>query len=284
MDWWMARLQTAKAKAASSKPVVTTRPSALRTRPKASVATPAFDKSLVASGIDPDSAEAILAALGTGGAARQARLAGSHGGSAPSGPTLPVPAALDDGLGNEVGEPVVEEESQERGLADALLKLTAVLSELHPAKKPSGLEAVLGNLAVTASSSDSTGVSAARPSRKNAQARLALRTALRDQPLHFAAHVEAEVTRKVGEIVRAISVAGSATAVPYRTYMEHRAFVSGHRPTQQWLWILSGIGEALTAGRLEEARARVALGVVYGGQVCLDGGHSAMAGELLFED
>ena len=282
--WWTSKLQAAKAKSAPAKAAGYSRPSALKPKSKFTVKPPGppllDGAKLVESGVDAASAQAILDALGQGAAHKPLLNAVP--------PALPA-APLDDGLGvGELEDGEAFGETQELGLAGALLKLTAVLAELQPQKKATGLEAVLGNLAVSAGSSDSAGVSAAGPSRKNAQARLALRGALRDQPMHFASHVEAEASRKVGEIVRSASASSSAGSsggtVPYRTYVEHRAFVSGHRPTQQWLWILSGIGEALTSGRIEEARARVALGMVYGEQVCLDGGHTPMAAELLFED
>ena len=73
-------------------------------------------------------------------------------------------------------------------------------------------------------------------------------------------------------------------AFPFRTYIEHRAFLNGHRATNQWMWLIGGIGEALSAGKVEEARARVSLALVYGEQLCIDAGNTTLATELLFEE
>ena len=178
--------------------------------------------------------------------------------------------------------------SQQDLLTDALLKLSETLSEMKVPKKPSGVEAVLGSLSVSTSAGDSAGVSAAGPSRRNAQARLALRSALREQPSHFYVHIEGEIHKRVGDILHSHRDSGASSSsesgVPFRTYIEHRAFLNGHRATNQWMWLIGGIGEALSAGKVEEARARVSLALVYGEQLCIDAGNTTLATELLFEE
>ncbi|CAE7274994.1 unnamed protein product, partial [Symbiodinium sp. CCMP2456] len=165
--WWTSKLQAAKAKAAPAKAAGYSRPSALKPKSKFTkpAGPPLLDGAkLVESGVDAASAQAILDALGQGAAHKPLLNAVP--------PALPA-APLDDGLGvGELEDGEAFGETQELGLAGALLKLTAVLAELQPQKKATGLEAVLGNLAVSAG-------------------------ALRDQPMHFASHVEAEVSRKV---------------------------------------------------------------------------------------
>ena len=227
---------------------------------------------LEASGVDPESARMIMEVLRD--SRTQMRDPATSYAKAP-------PVELVDRAETEADE-VAEPANGSSELAAALTKLAAALEDMKP-KPKTGLEAMLSTLG---SPDTSTSSSTPQVSRRNAAVRLALRSALQDQPMYFVNHIESAINRRVREIIRtpdASSGSGSAE-VPYRAYVEHRAWLSTHRPTQYWAWILAGIGQALSGGRVEEARARTGLGLLFAEQLSMDAGQMSFAAELLMED
>ncbi|CAE8633378.1 unnamed protein product [Polarella glacialis] len=183
-------------------------------------------------------------------------------------------------------EAEVLEERAAPAMAAALVKLTEVLAAMQGRSSRSSLEETLDGASLSSlggfGRGGGDGLSVGK---KNL--RPLLRKALRDQPEYFSNYMEKALRDSVRDFV-APSTSTRETAlggrIPARTYLQTKARIAGHRPTQFWSWQVAGALEALTDGKPEECKARLLLLLACGEQLCLDGGSMLLAQELVVEE
>ena len=136
----------------------------------------------------------------------------------------------------------------------------------------SALERALGG--VGGGGLDADGIGSMR---RHGRARLALATALTQEPESF--------TRYVDKALADAFPSRSAGAQPTMCeYIEHRSrFSSYHRTSLLTAWSVAGARDALRAGRTAEALARLDVFTIALEQSCIDNGSWLMGSELLWE-
>ena len=72
-------------------------------------------------------------------------------------------------------------------------------------------------------------------------------------------------------------------AVTARGWLEHRSRIQNYQTTVRFAWMLGGIWDCLRQGRVDEARARAALGVAAADQTAHDRGSWLLASKVLLE-
>ncbi|CAE8589015.1 unnamed protein product [Polarella glacialis] len=183
-------------------------------------------------------------------------------------------------------EAEVLEERAAPTMAAALVKLTEVLAAMQGRSSRSSLEETLDGASLSSlggfGGGGGDGLSGGK---KNL--RPLLHKALREQPEYFSNYMEKALRDSVRDFV-APSTSTRETAlggrIPARTYLQTKARIAGHRPTQFWSWQVAGALEALTDGKPEECKARLLLLLACGEQLCLDGGSMLLAQELVVEE
>lgn len=134
----------------------------------------------------------------------------------------------------------------------AVLQLTNIVGALSKDRAKTDIEALLDGVepenAETASSSSGKGKSAVYQK---------LRRALQDNPSFIYTSLEAQL-KKDFNVMRSAPGSSSQT-VSSRAWLEHRSRLGYHPMSIQYGWILCGIWDALRAGAIKEARARVAV-------------------------
>ena len=76
----------------------------------------------------------------------------------------------------------------------------------------------------------------------------------------------------------------SSAQISAQGWLEHRSRVQGYQTSVRFAWTLAGVWDALRLGRVEEARARAALGVAMADQHACDKGSFLVASELTLEE
>ena len=76
----------------------------------------------------------------------------------------------------------------------------------------------------------------------------------------------------------------SSAQISARGWLEHHSRVQGYQTSVRFAWTLAGVWDALRLGRIEEARARAALGVAMADQHACDKGSFLVASELTLEE
>ncbi|CAE8730434.1 unnamed protein product [Polarella glacialis] len=183
-------------------------------------------------------------------------------------------------------EAEVLEEISDPTMASALVKLTEVLAAMQGRSSRSSLEETLDGVSLSAIGGSGGGGGDGLSSGKKSLRPL-LHRALREQPEYFSKYMEKALRDSVRDFV-APSTSTRETAlggrIPARTYLQTKARIAGHLPTQFWSWQVAGALEALTDGKPEECKARLLLLLACGEQLCLDGGSILLAQELVVED
>ena len=113
--------------------------------------------------------------------------------------------------------------------------------------------------------------------RRHGRTRLALATALTQEPHTFSRHVDKAQ-------VDSFPSRAAGACPTMREYVEHRSrFSSYHRPSLLTAWSVAGARGALRAGRAEEAPARLDVFMISLEQASIDNGNWLMGTELLWE-
>ncbi|CAE8689683.1 unnamed protein product [Polarella glacialis] len=193
-------------------------------------------------------------------------------------------------------EKQLEEEAQDEAevlegraaptMAAALMKLTEVPAAMQGRGSRSSLEETLDGASLSSLGGFGGGGGEGLSGGKK-NLRPLLRKALREQPEYFSNYMEKALRDSARNYV-APSTSTRETAlggrIPARTYLQTKARIAGHRPTQFWSWQVAGALEALTDGKPEECKARLLLLLACGEQLCLDGGSMLLAQELVVEE
>ncbi|CAE8620685.1 unnamed protein product [Polarella glacialis] len=183
-------------------------------------------------------------------------------------------------------EAEVLEERAAPTMAAALVKLTEVLAAMQGRSSRSSLEETLDGASLSSLGGFGGGGGEGLSGGKK-NLRPLLRKALREQPEYFSNYMEKALRDSVRDFV-APSTSTRETAlggrIPARTYLQAKARIAGHRPTQFWSWQVAGALEALTDEKPEECKARLLLLLACGEQLCLDGGSMLLAQELVVEE
>ena len=185
-------------------------------------------------------------------------------------PPEPVPPRTADPPVDLVGDPPPPVDRIDR-LIDALSSVFADRGTGSGAGPSDPTERALTFMDAPRSGEPTTG-------RRGAAARLALRRALTQNPEHYSQYVAAQLASAF------VSRSATGDAPTMREYLELRSRVGNHRPTISWMWAVAGARDALAAGRVPEALARLDLAIVAGEQCSIDGGSWVLAQELLWED
>ena len=150
----------------------------------------------------------------------------------------------------------------------------AIQAGMAPAAATPGsaLERALGG--VGGGGLDTDGIGSMR---RHGRARLALATALTQEPESFTRYVDKA-------LADAFPSRPTGSQPTMREYVEHRSrFSSYHRNSLLTGWSVAGARDALRAGRPEEALARLDVFMIALEQSCIDGGSWLMGSELLWE-
>ena len=183
-----------------------------------------------------------------------------------------------------------DEEGEESGLVggssdlvgSALSKLTQIVGSMAKEKKnkkvPSKLEPALDGAFAGAHSESS----AATGGKKSAVARRALRATLQEAPEEIFALVE----KLMAEDVYSQTIAPGMTEMTSfsaRGWLEHRSRVGPYKAVAHASWGVSGILDALRAGKTSSARARACLLLLQLDQSAVDKGSWSLASDLSLE-
>ncbi|CAE8657903.1 unnamed protein product [Polarella glacialis] len=183
-------------------------------------------------------------------------------------------------------EAEVLEERAAPTMAAALVKLTEVLAAMQGRSSRSSLEETLDGASLSSLGGFGGGGGEGLSGGKK-NLRPLLHKALREQPEYFSNYMEKALRDSARDFV-APSTSTRETAlggrIPARPYLQTKARIAGHRPTQFWSWQVAGALEALTDGKPEECKARLLLLLACGEQLCLDGGSMLLAQELVVEE
>ena len=177
-----------------------------------------------------------------------------------------------------------EEEAREPGvegepgtIAEAICKMTHLLSKLSGSKRAGSLEDLLdrsegAELGQSASSSGGSSKTAAYQK---------LVRLLKEDP----AKISSSVLRLMSEDFQGHTAAPGLEGVNLttRAWLEHRSRVQQFAGPVRWGWQTAGALDALLAGREEECKARLCLMLCALDQSALDGGSWLLASEMLLE-
>ena len=158
--------------------------------------------------------------------------------------------------------------------------LAAVLTRNSSSANQGPLEEALNRSSLPAAPSSNEGSWTTGSSRNAEQTRILLVRALVEQPEHFVEAVQRGIARAYHQ------PEGSATAHTTRDYVENRSRLTSHRPTINWMWIISGALDCLLADppMPQQAAARLSLALVAGEQLSIDGGSWQLAWQYVLED
>ncbi|CAE7507505.1 unnamed protein product [Symbiodinium necroappetens] len=266
----------APAKAERTRMSETSRPAAAA--PDGSGLDPGVVRSAVAAGLDPESIQDMARLIG----GNQARLLRDK----------PVKAAKPKTVLEESEDDEVEDEPRGAGtgeialpvetsdpVATAVLKLTALVEDLHQQKSKRGskLEQALDSAGGSGSTSEGAGVG----SRKNSLARRALRAALHESPEEIYSVVERLMLEDLTS--RTLVPGMPRPELSARAWLESRSRLQNFPAAVRHAWGTAGILDALIANRPKEARARACLMILQADQVAVDRGGWALAAEASLE-
>ena len=164
-------------------------------------------------------------------------------------------------------------------LTTAVLQLTKLVSEMQKAKvskKDKELESILDR-AESGYAKESVGGS----TRSKAAALLSLQQLLRKNPKLLYTAIEDRLQEDWEQA--ALQPGVHQAVISARGWIEHRSKIQHYPATIRAAWALGGIWDCLRSGRVEEARARAALGVCMLDQQSCDAGSWLLAGELSLE-
>ncbi|CAE8614816.1 unnamed protein product [Polarella glacialis] len=151
-------------------------------------------------------------------------------------------------------EAEVLEERAAPTMAAALVKLTEVLAAMQGRRSRSSLEETLDGASLSSLGGFGGGGGEGLSGGKK-HLRPLLHKALREQPEYFSNYMEKALRDSVCDFA-APSTSTRETAlggrIPARTYLQTKARIAGHRPTQFGSWQVAGALEALTDGKPEE--------------------------------
>ncbi|CAE8730631.1 unnamed protein product [Polarella glacialis] len=140
-------------------------------------------------------------------------------------------------------EAEVLEERAAPTMAAALVKLTEVLAAMQGRNSRSSLEETLDGASLSSLGGFGGGGGEGLSGGKK-NLRLLLRKALREQPEYFSNYMEKALRDSVRDFV-APSTSTRVTAlggrIPARTYLQTKARIAGHRPTQFWSWQVAAL-------------------------------------------
>ena len=255
------------------------RPSALKARPKGA-ATPAaleglgLDAGVTASalqaGVTPDALAEMAGVLA--GQPQQLSFA-----------EKPMTIAAEESSEDEVeaaGLGTTAASGLQDPVARAVVQLTRIVGKMDKAKKTAkdrGLEAILDR----AESGSSKEIGGGGASRSKAAALRSLQKLLTTNPQLI--HQALEERMQEDWRLAAPAPGTSSSNISARGWVEHRSRIQPYANSIRASWILSGIWDALIAGRTSEARARTALGLAMIDQQSVDSGSWLVAGEISLE-
>ena len=184
------------------------------------------------------------------------------------------------------GEEYLEEEEAEpggdsngSGVGEAIKQLTKIAAHLTESRKKDPLELLLDGGGGTASSSDTAGLPG---SKKNSAALRALQKQLQENPRYIFQMLEANM--QADFLSRPVAPGEpTASGCTVRGWLASKSRVQLYTNHVRWMWQVSGIWDALIAGRVEEARARCGLLVAAGEQSSIDGGSWLISSVSLME-
>ena len=252
-----------------------------RAREQSANASPA-----VPAGMDPGLArQAMLSGLTPGALGEFAQVLGEA--NLRPGAAVPKPAPRKQVISDEEDEELEEDDQlgdagSGNPMERAVLQLSKIVGHLNAEKKlkkDRTLEALLDR----AESGGAQGLEGlATSSRSKSGALRSLKKLLVQQPeLIYKAleHRMEEDWAQSGSLPGASSV--SITA---RGWLEHRSKIQNFQVPVRAAWCLGGVWDALRAGKVDEARARCALGVASLDQLGIDKGSWLVASEVLLEE
>ena len=171
---------------------------------------------------------------------------------------------------------VEEPGSQQSHVETALVKLTQIVSSLAKGKKQKGsLEDVM-DVAEGGESSSST-----TSSRSKAAAYKKLKASLQDSPELISASIEEAMEEDFLQI--RLGPGSKGKEMSTRAWVEHRSRLQNYPSSIRFMWILSGIHDAMRQKQWEEAKARTLLAITAMDQVALDSGNWQLGQEILLE-
>ena len=160
-------------------------------------------------------------------------------------------------------------------LAAALVKLTALVEDLHLAKSQRGsrLEQALDGAGSGTGGGESSGVSSRN--------RRALRQALRESPEEIFQNIEKLMLEDLTSTTMTPGM--PMPTLSARAWLENRSRLTNYQASVRSAWGVGGILDCLIQGREKEARARACLMLVQADQVALDKGAWTLASEISLE-
>lgn len=165
------------------------------------------------------------------------------------------------------------------GVEEAIKQLTKIAAQLTENRRKDPLEALLDGGSGLASSSESSGLPG---SKKNSAALRALQKQLVTNPRYIYQLLEANM--EADFLSRPVGPGEPTTSgCTVRGWLASKSRVQLYTNHVRWMWHVSGIWDALRAGKTEEARARCGLLVAAGEQSSIDGGSWLISSVSLLE-
>ena len=180
---------------------------------------------------------------------------------------------------DEEEEELVEEEapdSQQGQVENALVKLTQIVSSLTKGKKQKGSLDEAMDVAEGGESSSST-----TSSRSKAAAYKKLKASLQESPELLSASIEEAMEEDFLQV--RLGPGSKGKEMSTRAWVEHRSRLQNYPSSIRFMWILSGIHDAMRQKQWEVAKARTLLAIAAMDQVALDSGNWQLGQEILLE-
>ena len=238
------------------------------------------------SGIDAGLArQAMLSGVTPGALGEFAQILG--GANLRPGAAVPRPAPRKQVVSDDEAEDLEEEDrlgdaGSGNPMERAVLQLSKIVSHLNEEKKlkkDKTLEALLDR-AESGGGQGRDGLAAS--SRSKPAALRSLKKMLVEQPDLIYKALE---LRMEEDWSQSGSLPGTSPAsITARGWLEHRSKIQNFQVPVRAAWCLGGVWDALRAGKVEEARARCALGVALLDELGIDKGSWLVASEVLLED
>ena len=174
--------------------------------------------------------------------------------------------ALSEESSGESGEEETPAEPSAQ-MALAVTQLTKVVKHLAAEKKKpkNPLEQLLDGVV----SSGASGEASIGAGRKGAAALKALKKAVSENPAYLYKTIEHNLREDFEGRTLGPGAGDGSGGCSIRGWLEHRSKINQYGTTR-WSWILGGIWQSLIDGKVEEARARCALGVAAADQSAID--------------
>ena len=165
-------------------------------------------------------------------------------------------------------------------LAQAVVKLTNIMSALTRKKKPKAFEELLDDSAgILDQSSSSSTMGGAR---KHATLLKNLRKAMRESPEDIYRVIESRMESDFG--APEIAPGSTKQAGTFRGWTEHRSKIPNLGATVRTAWTVAGALDSLRLGKVAEAQAKLSLFLCQLDQVAVDRGQWLLAAEGGLED